>query len=64
MHGLEAEFLLAGHGPDDRGSRFRSRQGLGIFLFTPRVKTGSGAHPASYTMGTRGFFPTVKAVGA
>jgi hypothetical protein len=28
------------------------------------VQTGSGAHPASYSMSTRGFFPGVKATGA
>jgi hypothetical protein len=29
-----------------------------------RVQTGSGAHPASYPMGTRGSFPEGKAAGA
>jgi hypothetical protein len=28
------------------------------------VQTGSGAHPASYPMGTRGSFPEGKAAGA
>jgi hypothetical protein len=28
-----------------------------------RVKNGSGAHPASYPMGTRGSFPGVKRPG-
>jgi hypothetical protein len=28
-----------------------------------RVQNGSGAHPASYPMGTRGFFPGGEAVG-
>jgi hypothetical protein len=28
-----------------------------------RVQNGSGAHPASYPMGTRGSFPRGKAVG-
>jgi hypothetical protein len=28
-----------------------------------RVRNGSGAHPASYPMGTRGSFPGVKAAG-
>jgi len=28
------------------------------------VWTGSGAHPASYSMGTGGFFPGSKAAGA
>jgi len=29
-----------------------------------RVQNGSGAHPASYPMGTRGDFPGDKATGA
>jgi hypothetical protein len=29
--------------------------------FTHRLKNGSGAHPASYPMGTRGYFPGGKA---
>jgi hypothetical protein len=44
---------------------FDSRRGLGIFLFTTAstVQNGSGAHPASYLMGTRGSFPGVKRPG-
>jgi len=34
---------------------------LGIFLL-PSVQTGSGAHPASYSMGIRDSFPGGKAV--
>jgi hypothetical protein len=52
--------IALGYGLDDR--RFESRQGMGIFLFTT-VQTGSRAHPASYSMGTRGSFPVGKAVG-
>jgi hypothetical protein len=44
--------------------RFESRQGLVIFFFHYRVQTGSGAHPASYPMGTRGTFPGGKAARA
>jgi hypothetical protein len=29
-----------------------------------RIQTGSGSHPASYPMGTRGYFPGGKAAGA
>jgi hypothetical protein len=36
---------------------FDSRQVLGIFLFT-------GAHLASYPMGTGGYFPEIKAAWA
>jgi hypothetical protein len=38
-------------------------QSLGIFIFTTGVQTGSGAHPASCSMGTRGSFPGVKRPG-
>jgi hypothetical protein len=31
--------------------------GTGNFSFHHRVQTGSGAHSASYSMGTRGSFP-------
>jgi hypothetical protein len=42
---------------DDRGSRVRFPVGAGNFSLHHRVKNGSGAHPASYPMGTRGSFP-------
>jgi len=38
--------------------------GAGNFSPYHRVQTGSGAHPASYTIGTRGSFPGGKAAGA
>jgi hypothetical protein len=38
--------------------------GAGNFSRHHRVQTGSGAHPASYTMGTRGPFPRGKAARA
>jgi hypothetical protein len=40
---------------------------VGAGNFSPHhrcVQTGSQAHPAHYTMRTRGFFPLGKAVGA
>jgi len=37
-------------------------RGLGIFLLT--TASGSGVHPASYPMGTRGSFSGDKAGGA
>jgi hypothetical protein len=45
----------------DTGSEFKSRQGQ---EFSPLhvVQIGSGAHPASYTMGTGGSFPGGKKV--
>jgi hypothetical protein len=36
----------------------------GYFSLHHRVQNGSGAHPASYPMGTRGSFPGGKAAGA
>jgi hypothetical protein len=40
--------------------RFDPRQGQRIFLLAP-ASTGSGAHPASYPMGTGSPFPGSKA---
>jgi hypothetical protein len=45
------------YGLDDRGSRVRLPEGAGNFSLHHRVQNGSGAHPASYLMGTRGYFP-------
>jgi hypothetical protein len=42
-----------GYGLDDRGSRVRFPAGAGNFFLNHRVQSGSGAHPASYPMGTR-----------
>jgi hypothetical protein len=53
-----------GYGLDDRGSRVRFPAGGGNFSLHHRVQNGSGAHPASYPMGTRGSFPGGKAAGA
>jgi hypothetical protein len=55
--------IALGYGLDDRGSRFRFPTGAGNFSFHHRVQNGSGAHPASYPMGTRGSFPGNKAAG-
>jgi hypothetical protein len=52
------------HVLDDRGSRVRFPAGAGNFSLHHRVQNDSGAHPASYPMGTRGSFPDGKAVGA
>jgi hypothetical protein len=41
----------------------RDPAGAGNFSFHHRVQTGSGAHPASYPIGTRGSFPGGKAAG-
>jgi hypothetical protein len=46
-----------------RSSRVRFPAGTGNFSLHCRVQNGSGAHPASYPMGTRGSFPGVKRSG-
>jgi hypothetical protein len=51
-------------GLDDRSSRVRFVAGAGNFSLRHRVQNISGAHPASYPMGTRGSFPRGKAAGA
>jgi hypothetical protein len=53
-----------GYGLDDRGSRVRFLAGAGNFSPHHRVQNGSGAHPASYPMGTRVSFPEGKAAGS
>jgi hypothetical protein len=52
------------YGLDDRGSRVRFPTGSGNFSLHHRVQNGSGTHPATYPMGTRGSFPGGKAAGA
>jgi hypothetical protein len=56
--------IALGYGLDDRGSRVRFPEGAGNFSLLHRAQNGSGANPASYLMGTRGFFPGGKAAGA
>jgi hypothetical protein len=53
--------IALGYGLDDRGSRVRFPTGAGNFSLH---QNASGAHPASYPMGTRGSFPRSKAAGA
>jgi hypothetical protein len=57
-------FLALGYGLDDWDSRIRFPARAGNFSLHHRVQNGSGAHPASYPMGTRGSFPGTKANGA
>jgi hypothetical protein len=58
--------IALGYGLHYRGSRFRlpGGGGAGNFSLQYRVQNGSGAHPASYPMGTRGSFTRGKAAGA
>jgi hypothetical protein len=55
--------IVMGYGLDDRGSRVRFQAGARTFSLHHRVQKGSGAHPASYPMGSRGSFPGVKRPG-
>jgi hypothetical protein len=48
--------IALGYGLDDRGSRVRFLPGAGNFPLYHRIQNGSGAHPASYPMGTRVYF--------
>jgi hypothetical protein len=52
-----------GYGLDDRSSRFRFPAGAGNFSLHHRVQNGSGGHPFSYLVGTRGPFPGGKVAG-
>jgi hypothetical protein len=56
--------IALGYRLDDRGSRVRFPAEAGNFSLCHRVQNGSGAHPASYPMGTRGSSPGGKAAGA
>jgi hypothetical protein len=56
--------IALGYGLDDRGSRVRFPAGAGNFSLHHRVQNGSGTHPVSYPMGTRGSFSRDKAAGA
>jgi hypothetical protein len=52
--------IVSDYGLDDRAIEVRSPTGVD-FSSSPYVQTGSGAHPASYPMGTGGSFPGGKA---
>jgi hypothetical protein len=63
-HTSSARFSIAlGCELDDRGSRVWLPEGAGNFSLNHRVQNGSGAHPASYPMGTGDSFPGDKAAG-
>jgi hypothetical protein len=55
--------IALGYGMDDRGSRFRFPAGAGNFSLYHSIQNGSGVHPASYPMGTRGSFLGDKVAG-
>jgi hypothetical protein len=54
--------IVSDYGLDDRAFGVRSSAGEKDFSSILCVQTGSGAHPASCTMGTRGPFPGGKAL--
>jgi hypothetical protein len=57
--------IVSDYGLDDRAIEVRSPAETKDFSSILCVQTGSGAHPASCTMGTGGPFPGVKsAAGA
>jgi hypothetical protein len=56
--------ISLGYGLDDRGSRVRFPARAGNFSLHHHIQNGSGAHPAPYTVGTRGSFPGGKAASA
>jgi hypothetical protein len=56
--------IALGYGLDDRGSRVRFLAVAGNLSLHHRVQNGSGVHPASYPMGTKGSFPGGKSGGA
>jgi hypothetical protein len=52
--------IVSGYGLDDRAIEIRSSAGAKDFSSNLCVRTGSGAHPASCTMGTGGPFAGAK----
>jgi hypothetical protein len=56
--------IALGYGLNDRGSRVPFPEGAENFSLHHRVQNGAGAHPVSYPLATRGFFPGVKAAGS
>jgi hypothetical protein len=56
--------IVLGYGLDDQGSRVRFPAGARNFSLHHCVHNGSGAHTASYPMGTNGSFPGGKMAGA
>jgi hypothetical protein len=56
--------IALGYGLDDRGSRVGFLVGARNFSVHHHVQNSSGAHPASYLMGTRVSSPEGKVAGA
>jgi len=49
------------YGLDNQGSGIQFPEGAGNFSLNHCIQNSSGAHPASYPMGTGGSFPGSKA---
>jgi hypothetical protein len=62
--GMAQSVWRLGYRQDDRGVGVRFPAGAKYFYLLHNVQTGSGAHSASYPMGTRGCFLSGKAAGA
>jgi hypothetical protein len=56
--------MALGYELDNRGPRVRFPAGARNFYLHHSIQNGSGAHPASYPMGTRGSFPGGEAAEA
>jgi hypothetical protein len=61
MSRISSGSIVSDYGMDDRAIGVRSQAGAKDFSSSLCVQTGSGAHPASCTMGTEGPFPGGKA---
>jgi hypothetical protein len=56
--------IVLGYGLDDWGSGVQIPAGARNFSLHHHIPNGSGAHPASYPMGTKGSYPGGEAAGA
>jgi hypothetical protein len=61
MSRVSSGSIVSDYGLDDWAIGVRSPAGAKDFSYSLFVQTGSGAHPASCTMGTGGPFPGTKA---
>jgi hypothetical protein len=61
MSRVSSGSIVSDYGLDDRAIGVRSPAGENNFSYSLFIQTGSGAHLASCTMGTRGPFPGAKA---
>jgi hypothetical protein len=60
-HRVSSGSIVSDYGLDDRAIAVRSPAGAKDFSSILCIQTGSGAHPASWTIGTGGPFPGGKA---